>query len=316
MKKIIIFIPYYGKFKNYFQFFLESIRFNPTIDFLIMTDDHSRYDYPPNVKIIYNTFKDFRNIVQNHFNFNISLETPYKLCDFKPAYGFIMESYFKGYDFWGFCDTDMIFGNIRHFITDDILSTYSRIFQKGHLSLFKNTKEWNTLFMNCNSINKNYHFADYREVFSSPQIFYFDEYNPNLRNGTADMWKILFPNKIYLSEPMDDVTWPTGSYYCFRSNMNDKNHFLVFSFNSGTLNRHFLENRSVITKESLYLHLHLWTMQTLTPPNPQFLIVPEKIINYQPINAQTIKKYTKKKYLKIYLHKFKYKIMNLFSYGK
>ena len=32
-----------------------------------------------------------------------------------------------GYDFWGHCDMDLIWGDIRNFITEDVLSKYDKI---------------------------------------------------------------------------------------------------------------------------------------------------------------------------------------------
>lgn len=81
--------------KNYFNVFLETVRGNPTINWLLMTDDSTKYDYPPNIKVIYNTFDDLRQLVQSKFDFPICLPNPYKLCDFKPAYGYIFDKYIQ-----------------------------------------------------------------------------------------------------------------------------------------------------------------------------------------------------------------------------
>ena len=41
-----------------------------------------------------------------------------KLCDYKPAYGLIFEDELIGYDYWGFCDTDILLGDIYQFLED------------------------------------------------------------------------------------------------------------------------------------------------------------------------------------------------------
>lgn len=52
-KRLCVFIlPYYGKFPNYFQLFLNSCGSNPEYDWLIFTDDHTAYDYPDNVPAV------------------------------------------------------------------------------------------------------------------------------------------------------------------------------------------------------------------------------------------------------------------------
>ena len=61
-------------------------------------------------------------------------------------YGEIFEDYLLGYDFWGMCDMDMIFGDLSRFITTDILEKHDKIYQLGHLTLYRNNKEVNGRF--------------------------------------------------------------------------------------------------------------------------------------------------------------------------
>lgn len=309
MKKIIIFIPYYGKLKNYFQFFLESVKVNSTINWLLMTDDKTKYSYPDNMQVIYNSFEEFKALIQKKFDFEICLPNPYKLCDYKPAYGYIMDEYFRGYDFWGFCDIDIIFGDIRHFVTDDILNKYTRIFQFGHLSLFKNTDEWNTLFMRANNLS-DYIFDDYKAVFSNEKIYFFDEFNPSLLTGTVDMWTFLYPDMIYRGLPMDHIWGPIGARFVFRSKMNALDSCLVFSFSDGKLYRFYLKDNQIFKEESLYLHMHLWSMK-INSLESTFLIVPGEFIPYQSVNEKLLKKYTKKKHIQYWFYKVKYKLSKI-----
>ena len=125
--KIALVIPYFGKFNNYFELFLKSCEKNPTVIWFIFTDDKSKYDYPANVIVTYMTFNELKDNIQSLYDFDILLDTPYDLCDFKVAYGEVFKNYLKEYDYWGYCDNDMIFGDIRKFITDDIFEKYNKI---------------------------------------------------------------------------------------------------------------------------------------------------------------------------------------------
>ena len=116
MYSIAYVVPYFGKFPKGFQFWLLSCKCNPSIDWLIFTDDKTPYDYPENVKVTYWTFDQMKKKAQAIYDFPIFLERPYKLCDFKPAYGEIFADELKDYDFWGHCDIDLVWGNIRNFI--------------------------------------------------------------------------------------------------------------------------------------------------------------------------------------------------------
>lgn len=93
MKKCCFIIPYFGKLPNYFPLFLKTCQYNTNFDWLVFTDDGTEYDYPQNVQRVEMTFSELKQKIQSKFDFPISLSTPYKLCDYKPAYGYIFEEY-------------------------------------------------------------------------------------------------------------------------------------------------------------------------------------------------------------------------------
>lgn len=169
MKSIIIVGCYFGEKRKDYKTWLKSCEYNKTVDWLIFSDSDWG-QLPKNVKVIYKTFDEIKEEIQSKFNFKITLNTPYKLCDYKPAYGYIFEEYTSKYDFWGYCDFDMIFGDLRHFLTEDVLEKYDKILKLGHLSLYKNCGKDNQLFMK--EVSKG---ADYKEVFTTNEIKVFDE---------------------------------------------------------------------------------------------------------------------------------------------
>lgn len=114
MQKIIIILPYFGKFSNYFNLFLKSCEKNHTIDWLVITDQPSTaWTIPTNV-IWENT--DFQKVCSSIKKlYGISPDSPYDLCRYRVAYNRIFSKFIVGYDFWGYCDCDLIFGDIRRF---------------------------------------------------------------------------------------------------------------------------------------------------------------------------------------------------------
>lgn len=128
---------------------------------------------PSNVIIIQKTLNDIKIAASKKLGFNVSIDNPYKLCDFKPAYGFILAEIIEEYDFWGHADIDVIYGNIRSFITEKMMNEYElitahHISLSGTFTLFRNNKKMNMLFMQS---------KDYKKVFSSSTHFCFDECN-------------------------------------------------------------------------------------------------------------------------------------------
>ena len=172
-KKIIILICYYGEFPWYFPYFLHSCNFNPTIDFLIFSDIKHTYSLPSNVTIVNKSIEEIKKLASKKLSLAVNIDFPYKLCDFKPAYGLIFENYTKGYDFWGQSDIDVIYGNIRNFMTDEMWNKYDFIsirhdYTSGCFALYKNNELINNIFKRS---------KDYKKVFSNSQHYCFDECN-------------------------------------------------------------------------------------------------------------------------------------------
>jgi len=182
---IVIITCWYGPFPWYFPYFVHSCAHNPAIDFVIVTDNQESIpNKPDNINLVYKTLEEIRNNASQKLGFSVVIDTPYKLCDFKPAYGFLFPELLDGYDFWGHGDIDVVYGNIRAFMTNDVLSNYDVISSRhdyitGTFCLFRNTKEINRLFMQS---------RDYKKVFSCAEHFCFDECNflfAELQNGAS-----------------------------------------------------------------------------------------------------------------------------------
>ncbi|SNR60573.1 DUF6625 family protein [Flavobacterium sp. ov086] len=165
---------WYGKYPWYLPYFLHSCSFNPTVDFYIITDNRDKVDNKPeNVKIIHKTLDEIKKSASEKLGFVVNIDYPYKLCDFKPAYGFLFSEIIEAYDFWGITDIDIVYGSIRNFITEEILNNHEIISSRhdyitGSFCLFRNNDYVNQLFMKS---------KDYKMVFSNSTHFCFDECN-------------------------------------------------------------------------------------------------------------------------------------------
>lgn len=148
---IIIIIPYFGKWPFWMPFFIESCRANPNVNWLLLGDCAVLEDLPNNVEQRFFAFVDYCEFVSECLGINFNPSNPYKLCDLKPALGFIHAADVAGYDFWGFSDLDLIYGDLRSYFTDErlrkykVLSTHQRRIS-GHFCLLRNEPELNSLF--------------------------------------------------------------------------------------------------------------------------------------------------------------------------
>lgn len=172
MNKIVLITCWYGEYPWYLPYYVHSCGFNPTVDFVIITDNIEQIPFlPKNVKIIHRELEEIISSTSEKIGFKINIDYPYKLCDFKPAYGYMFPEIIKGYDFWGHCDLDIIYGDIRAFFTDNFFDSYDYIsvrhdYTTGCFGLYRNNDLLNKYFMKS---------KDYKKVFSYPKHYCFDE---------------------------------------------------------------------------------------------------------------------------------------------
>lgn len=269
--KIAFIVPYFGQFRNYFQLFLNSCEKNPNVTWLIFTDNRNDYDYPNNVKVFHITFDELRKKFQKKFDFPIILDTPYKLCDYKPSYGYVFEDYIKGYDAWGYCDTDLIWGDISKFLSKELLNKYDKIGDLGHCTVFKNTYEINRMFMN--DIDGIYPFKKY---FSVSKNNSFDEEYKNSVNNIFNShgYKILPTGKmaanIYTKSSNFKLTYLDKNQR-YKIERKSKN---IFVWKNGKLLRFVNSNNKISKEEFLYLHLQSRNMKININNQKIYKIIP------------------------------------------
>jgi hypothetical protein len=242
---------------------------NADIDFLFFTD----CDVEPDKNIIVHklSFATFRQMIQDKFDFPIVLDRPYKICDYRPAFAFIFSDYIKGYDFWGWGDLDVVYGDIRHFITDEVLSHYKMISGFGHFTLYHNDEYTNFFFMK--EVDG---YVSCKDAFTQKKSAYFDEYN---YKGFGDKWLGCHPEYCWLEWPFDNISRPKEAYHFNSLNRGWKqvifehvdNKLFMLRFNHGQLEK----------KESLYAHFqHRGFMKDKVTNYSHLLVIPNAIIDY------------------------------------
>lgn len=220
-KKVILLMPYFGQWPEWFALYLESCRWNPTIDWLFFTDCSIPENAPPNVRFVPISFRDYQQIVSERLGITFKTEHSYTLCNLRPAYGLIHQEYLDGYDYFGFGDVDVIYGDIRAFYTDEVLShntvSTHRKRVSGHLFLMKNNERWVNAFRKI---------PNWQDLMSQPVNVPMDEgYFTKLLCGyrrlpTAlrQLWGIVDPykrNHLFqerFSTILSELPWMDGSY--------------------------------------------------------------------------------------------------------
>ncbi|WP_448218811.1 DUF6625 family protein [Endozoicomonas sp. 2B-B] len=270
LPKIAILVPYFGKWPFWFNYFLKSCEPNKDYRWFFYTDCESPENPPENTSFFNISFDDYKKLLSKKLNINFDPSSPYKLCDIKPALGFIHESDIKGYEFFGYSDIDIICGNLNVFFTrekrnkyDIISSHYRRL--SGHFCLLRNTLEIRELFLKAKT---------WKEEFENQNHTAFDEksfsdlfvkhknFPPSLRRITNKLYNLT--RKVSFEEaystPNTRPLWHDGT----------RNYPDTWLYKNGKLNNNLDGDR-----EFPYLHFLYWK-NDVWPKSQELLPPPEK----------------------------------------
>lgn len=268
MQRIVLIFPYFGTLPIQYRMWRASALRNPSVDFMFFTD--ADVEPAKNIIVYKLQFFDFQQIVQQAFDFPIILDRPYKLCEYKQAYGFILQDYIKGYDFWGFGDLDLVYGDIRAFLTESVLEN-KFLLGWGHLTLLRNDTDANTYFMKQVDGYQNY-----KDAFTTSKITFFDEYG---YKGCSDKWRDCRSEDCWQEWPFDNVSKPKQSYHFNSLTRGWKQ--VIFEHTDNKLYMLRYKHGKLEKKESLYAHFqHRGFMKDLVTDYSHFVVTPNAIIDY------------------------------------
>ena len=185
------------------------------------------------------------------------------------------DEYLKDYSHWGYCDSDVIFGDLSKFLTDARLNTYDRIYQHGHLCIYKNEHNINYRWKTEHNLIS----YNYKEVFKVKGVKMFDE-----RGGMWDIWKENQWSQYLNDKEFADIL-PTKHEFTTSWNSNP----MCFHYQSG----HLYKYKNGINKTELaYLHLQKRKMEVQITNHDDFFIKPNlfcSTIDASPISITQIK---------------------------
>ena len=149
--KICIINVYFGDWPEWFSFFIQSCKTNPEFEFILFSDNDPPAAESVNVRFKKLSVREFNTLATNKLGFKITIKQPYKICDLKPAFGKIFEDYLSGYDFWGYMDIDLIFGQLNKIISPGLFQNYDIIsgytdYASGPFCILRNNEFVNTLY--------------------------------------------------------------------------------------------------------------------------------------------------------------------------
>ena len=242
--------------------------------------------------------------------FKIFLKYPYKLCDFKPAYGYIFSDLIRDYEYWGHFDiSDSFWGNIEKLLFPILDGKNEKIGFLGHLSVYKNTKEVNErIFLQSNSAQS------LKNIFNSEKNFAFDENNSFSINTIYRDNGLPFKriDELYLDisprfYAFKNATWNNDLKF---ERFNEK---FIIEWNNGELYKLTIHNDLIVRENVLYVHYQKRKIDIRIDINRcnRFLLVPNEIIEYIEIDNKNIRKFLKDRINIDFIKKRIKKFMNI-----
>lgn len=227
----------------------------------------------------------------------INIKNAYKFCDLRPFFGLGYQEYIKDYDFWAYCDIDMVFGNLRNFLTDDVLSKYDRFYKYGYLSVFRNNSQMNHLYDLPGGIySKNAIFRGKAKCTPEEQcgLYRISEKNNIKWYREKNFADFYIPYSSYILNQRENYDeqvfyWENGNvYHAYIDKGEIKLDEMAFL--------HWQKRKTVISQEALENNAYFLTPSELVKKNPG-LPTREEIIKYNPPLSETQKKEQDKIYL-------------------
>lgn len=310
---------YFGQWPSYFQLWLDSCSWNKDIHFLMITDiSLDGYLVPENVHIVNMTFADVQSVIRQKLEpeikawdekASISIERPYKICDYRLAYDYIFEDLFKEFDYWGYYDIDLVWGDIMSFMPENEDKQLVKIFPCGHLSFVRNAEPYKEIFRLTNDIastadcEKMYHIYKlhpWQYVYSHDDSFYFDE-----EGGLEPLMLHLAKEKgikFYHKAEFENVL-PPWRHGHFQSINRPEKRFLVYSCKDGHIFRHSISGFRHKKEEISYLHISRRKMDVQTKDTKRYLVVPNKFVPYSELNYLDVLIKGRPRYIKSFVRR-------------
>lgn len=171
---VVLIMPYFGRLPSYFGTYLKSLE-GKNMDVLWISDlDVPKH--PNNFKIVKMSLDEVKERFEKVLGTKVVINGGRRLCDFRPMYAKAFEEFISGYDYWGWGDCDLVYGNAFNDYLARTVATgkydavsMHRDYMSGPTCFYRNTPKMRELYHKA---------ANWQEVcsFEGPGgVFIFDE---------------------------------------------------------------------------------------------------------------------------------------------
>ncbi len=146
--RVAFLIPYIGTWPKWSELFFQSCEPNTCVAVLLVCEQPPPCRLPGNVQVIEMDRTELVRRLALATGLNLTALGGHKLCDFRPFFGLAFEDLLRNFEFWGFCDLDIMFGDLKKLLTPDFLESMD-VFSAhdlqfaGHFTILRNVSTVN-----------------------------------------------------------------------------------------------------------------------------------------------------------------------------
>lgn len=245
-KNILVVAVWFGEKPETFDMWLHSCEQNEDINWLLITDmSLKNLKVKKNIHIVEMSMSSFEKKLSKYSNLKLNMLRPYKACDYRPLFGGLLDLVPGHWDFWGHCDIDMVFGNVKKFLTEELLEQYDKIFGVGHFSLYRNIESVNNFYKN------KFDEFDYREILQDSAHRGFDEHI-----GVNKIWKFYNANFYENESIIIDIDHHLRKISRVTTSSIAKNYkYQIFCYSKGGVYQYYVRGNEIKSEEYMYMHI-------------------------------------------------------------
>ena len=174
--RILLLVPYFGAWPEWIEFHLATARWNRSVEWLYLGDHGPPGRLAPHIRFRAMSLDELRELASARLGRSVALFEPYKVCDLRPAFGALFEELVVEYDYFGWSDIDVLYGDLRRLLGPELGSgadilTFNEAHLSGHLTLLRRGARAREI---CASI------PDFSTKIEEPSYQHLDEPPPDL----------------------------------------------------------------------------------------------------------------------------------------
>ena len=249
-------VPYFGRRPPYFDVFLKSCERIQNFHWHLLTDCIELPWPSEQVTVHRSTLADCRRMIEKAVGQPITLDKPYKLCDYRPVYGLAFPELLDGCTHWGYGDLDLLMGDVDRFFADFLRLGQEKFLIRGHCSVFPNTPRMLELFRYQTPD------VDFARVAATNEACFFDEWG-----GMAKIYRSAGIS-VYNDPIMADIYKDRAHLSLTEKDLDRARQ--AFFWHEGRIRRFFLDDRGALhDDEFCYIHLQKRAMAELELPTAE-----------------------------------------------